>query len=86
MSILIKGLYQLQDGLYAVHDGIIHKYKAKGGTARSYKIESIDLVRCRECVHSNKPWNGVCEHPAAEIGDTLAVEANDYCSFGEREK
>ena len=50
MSILVKGCDQLQDGLYAIHDGIIHKYKAKGGTVRPYKIESIDLVRCGEDV------------------------------------
>ena len=31
---------QLQDGLYNIKNGEIYKYKAKGGTARVYKLES----------------------------------------------
>ena len=31
---------QLQDGLYNIKNGKIYKYKAKGGTARVYKLES----------------------------------------------
>ena len=31
---------QLQDGLYNIKDGKIYKYKAKGGTVRTYKLEN----------------------------------------------
>ena len=31
---------QLQEGLYNIKDGKIFKYKAKGGTARAYKLEN----------------------------------------------
>ena len=31
---------QLQDGLYNIKDGKIYKYKAKGGTVRTHKLEN----------------------------------------------
>lgn len=54
-----------------------------------YKALEVDIVRCGECVHSRrpwegKPWEGICEHPTAEVGDTIAVNKNDFCSYGER--
>ena len=32
---------KLQDGLYQIQDGQIHKYKAKGGTVRTYEMGEI---------------------------------------------
>lgn len=32
---------RLSDGLYQIQDGQIHKYKAKGGTVRTYEIGEI---------------------------------------------
>lgn len=39
MSILIKGISSLKDGLYQIQDGKIHAYKGKGG-----KTEGYDLI------------------------------------------
>ena len=44
---------QLQDGLYNIKEGKIYKYKAKGGTARVYKLENrpqgeVDAVEIYE--------------------------------------
>ena len=38
---------KLQDGLYQIQDGQIHKYKAKGGTVQTYEMGEI--VRCKDC-------------------------------------
>lgn len=35
----------LKDGLYQIQDGYIHKYKAKGGTVRTYPIVSAEAVQ-----------------------------------------
>lgn len=40
-----------------------------------YKALSVDLVRCGECIYRD------C---CSELGDE--IDANDYCSFGKREK
>ena len=50
---------QLQEGLYNIKDGKLYKYKAKGGTARAYKLENrpqgywtktdVATYRCSEC-------------------------------------
>ena len=44
-------------------------------------IPSIDIVRCKECKH----YNNWCSHPRADMGDTLVTDADDFCSYGERE-
>ena len=69
---------QLQDGLYNIKDGKIYKYKAKGGTVRTYELRSI--VRCGECKYDGTwkcPWRNtqVPRYPSAD----------DFCSYGERE-
>ena len=47
-------------------------------------IEALqtDIVHCEECKHYDE--GGFCWHPAAELGDTLATEPTDFCSYGER--
>lgn len=40
-----------------------------------YKALSVDLVRCGECIYRD------C---CSELGDE--IDADDYCSFGKREK
>lgn len=47
-------------------------------------IEALqtDIVHCKECKHYDE--GGFCWHPAAELGDTLATEPTDSCSYGER--
>lgn len=67
-------------GLYQIDQGKIHKYKAKGGTVRTYPIQEIDLVRCGECNRSATDdggntfcmWLGALRQPT------------DFCSYGER--
>lgn len=43
-----------------------------------------DVVRCKDCKHYGNLYDGTCEHPAAELGDLLATEPTDFCSYGER--
>ena len=37
-DLIIKGAKGIQDGLYNIKDGKLFKYKAKGGTVRTYPI------------------------------------------------
>lgn len=37
-DLIIKGAKGIQDGLYNIQDGKLFKYKAKGGTVRTYPI------------------------------------------------
>ena len=74
---------RLQDGLYQIQDGHIHKYKANGGFAIAYEIGEI--VRCRDCKYN--PWKPtanvecVWDDDWAEREQTL----DDFCSYGVRE-
>ena len=40
MGIYIKG-FKPQDGLYVIKDGVIRKYKGKGGTVRPYELVEV---------------------------------------------
>ena len=45
-DLIIKGAKGIQDGLYNIKDGKLFKYKAKGGTVRTYEIvPSADPVQ-----------------------------------------
>ena len=46
--------------------------------------KKIDVVRCKDCKHYGNLYDGTCEHPAAELGDMLATEPTNFCSYGER--
>jgi hypothetical protein len=71
---------QLQDGLYNIKDGKIYKYKAKGGTVRTYDI--MNIVRCKDC----KYW--VSDGGALMICDIHKdpTVPDHYCSYGEEDK
>lgn len=65
-DLIIKGAKGIQDGLYNIKDGKLFKYKANGGTVRTYPIvpsadavhgEWIDIdnyYRMATCSHCNK--------------------------------
>ena len=40
MGIYIKG-FKPQDGMYVIKDGVIRKYKGKGGTVRPYELVEV---------------------------------------------
>lgn len=49
-DLIIKGAKGIQDGLYNIKDGKLFKYKANGGTVRTYPIvPSADAVSREEC-------------------------------------
>ena len=50
---------------------------------RIEKIQSIDIVRCKECKHYLNN-SGLCKHWSKLYGSVL-TKADDYCSYGERE-
>ena len=71
---------RLQDGLYQIQDGHIHKYKANGGTVRTYEMGEI--VQCKDCLmtlerdeYTGKVW--CCRH--REYMDDMY-----YCADGLR--
>lgn len=67
----------LTDGLYNIKGGEIFKYKAKGGTVRTYEIG--DIVRCKEC-RWYKQSESFCEN-----GNGLWQAGDEcFCSYGER--
>lgn len=41
MSILIKGISSLKDGLYQIQDGKIHAYKGNGGKTEGYYLIEV---------------------------------------------
>lgn len=52
-DLIIKGAKGIQDGLYNIKDGKLFKYKAKGGTVRTYPIvPSADAVPKWNCTAS----------------------------------
>lgn len=68
----------LTDGLYNIKDGEIFKYKAKGGTVRTYEIGNI--VHCQDCKYWVYNFNGCSRNPCTE-----PWYATDFCNYGERE-
>lgn len=48
------------------------------------KISVTPIVMCQDCKHYDE--RGFCWHPAAEVGDTLATEPTDSCSYGEHKE
>jgi len=46
---------------------------------------SIDIVRCKECIHCADDWNGNQPMFTCELGRCgESVQPNDFCSYGER--
>ena len=70
---------RLQDGLYQIQDGQIHKYKAGGGTVRTYEIG--DIVRCKDCKH--RYMDGEVTHYYWCRLHDRPVDDTDYCAWGE---
>lgn len=66
---------QLQDGLYNIKDGKIYKYKAKGGTVRTYKLENRPQG---EWIYTNNPLRLNDEWKCNRCGNISFVETN-YC-------
>ena len=71
----------LRDGLYNIKDGKIFKYKAKGGTVRTYELRNI--VTCGECKYYDDEDYG--EPTRYCTWHESVVNADDFCSYGERE-
>ena len=70
---------KLSAGLYQVHDGQIHKYKAHGGKVRTYEIGEI--VRCKDCKYAKlfEDRDGLCGHPNNNAWD---IWDDFYCGRG----
>lgn len=76
-DLIIKGAKGIQDGLYNIKDGKLFKYKAKGGTVRTYEIvpssevhgEWIDteFLRLKECSCCHNRWG------------VYSIEEFDFC-------
>lgn len=78
----------LSDGLYNVKNGKIYKYKAKGGTVRTYELRNI--VTCGECKYRLKT-NFIREpyllcKKWSDIDNARTVKPDDFCSYGQKER
>ena len=82
-DLIIKGAKGIKDGLYVIKDGELFKYKAKGGTVRSYHVtewlkgEWIDedgtyYANCSNCgyqmdTHQERGYFAYCPNCGAEM-------------------
>ena len=78
---------RLQDGLYNIKNGKIFKYKAKGGTVRTYDMGEI--VLCKDCEYRNEDGECDCNSLYMQMeGDSSGVgfvpEKDFYCAYGKR--
>ena len=46
-------------------------------------ISVTPIVLCQDCKYWGNLWGGSCEHPAAQIADTLHTGPTDFCPYGE---
>lgn len=53
-DLIIKGAGDIKDGLYNIKDGKLFKYKANGGTVRTYQIVSAGWIPCSERLPSEE--------------------------------
>lgn len=70
-DLIVKGAGEIKDGLYNIKDGKLFKYKANGGTVRTYPIVSADRPTahwkdgkwCSNCGEGipTDVWNGGVE-------------------------
>ena len=65
------------------------KGKALDTFIKLSEVPTIDIVRCRECKHWERlnyeaPKEGWCDDQMP-YSDGRWVDADDYCSYGERE-
>ena len=58
---------------------------AKALWKRIMQQPSIDIVRCKECIHN--PWNVRCDYTCVWDDDFAdrPQTPDDFCSYGERE-
>lgn len=47
-DLIVKGAGEIKDGLYNIKDGKLFKYKANGGTVRTYPIIEAGWIPCSE--------------------------------------
>ena len=48
-------------------------------------IDAVEVVRCKECVHSELEESPITGMWCTRFGQAdMAVEEDDFCSFGER--
>ena len=45
-DLIVKGAGEIKDGLYNIKDGKLFKYKANGGTVRTYPIIEAGWIPC----------------------------------------
>ena len=78
--ITIKG-EGLQDGLYNIKNGKIFKYKAGGGTVRTYEMGEV--VTCKDCKNSEH-WYRDRRRCFLWSEDGVSVFDDGFCSYAER--
>ena len=73
---------KLSDGLYNIKNGQIFKYRANGGTVRTYEMGEI--VRCKNC--KRRYMDGeVTQYYWCRLHDR-PVDDTDYCSWAEERR
>ena len=77
-DLIIKGAKGIQDGLYNIKDGKLFKYKAKGGTVRTYPI-----VPSAEAVQG---WIPCSERLPKEKERVLTYDNIGHIDFGQYDR
>ena len=77
-DLIVKGAGEIKDGLYNIKDGKLFKYKANGGTVRTYQIVSADRPTGRW--HIEPGIGCFCSKCSFDIGNDLDfMEYVHYC-------
>ena len=52
---------------------------------RRYLVNSVEVVRCKDCKYYHKEWNGSETHYYEDYWcEWVEPDENDFCSLGER--
>lgn len=73
-DLIIKGAKGIKDGLYNIKDGKLFKYKANGGTVRTYPIVLSAEPNCQKCA-IKELWE------ETEKEDLVSVVRCKYCRW-----
>ena len=79
------------DGRTPITDAVLTAIKC--AVEQMPTIDAVEVVRCKDCRHCRNMPYGMCylhTEPSTNFkgykGDAVCVEADDFCSYGERKE
>lgn len=52
--------------------------------ADKHTVDAVEVVRCRNCEHWQRPWLEGQTLGKCQLGKTMITEPDHFCSYGER--